>query len=265
MACSNGVCSIGDNMAKKKKTAIGTQAAPQSPPPPPPPQHRGPWQGFKDFLSGNHPGFNNFLGNPLVEKIIGSQEKFQQFPNFNPEQTNIIQQLGQMGLSNAGLLSQNPQQYLAPLQQLLQSQLNPTAQNPNKFNFAPIAAQARANFNQQTIPSIAERFTGMGGQNSGAFAQALSSSGANLDRDLAALQQQYNLQNRDYLGNLAGNYARFGLSGQQIQQGGINNLLGYGLTPLTQNALRPATTGLFQQAGDAAQKLALAYLTGKIS
>jgi hypothetical protein len=82
----------------------------------------------------------------------------------------------------------------------------------NKFDFAPIAQQARTQFNQQTIPSIAERFTAMGGGGgrSGAFAQQLGQAGANLETNLAALQSQYGLQ----------------------QQGNLLRMLGLGLSPM---------------------------------
>lgn len=42
-----------------------------------------------------------------------------------------------------------------------------------KFDFNPIAQEARTNFAQQTIPSIAERFSGLGAQKSSAFGQQL--------------------------------------------------------------------------------------------
>jgi hypothetical protein len=63
------------------------------------------------------------------------------------------------------------------------------------FDFAPIAQRARTNFQQKTLPSIAERFTSMGGgQRSSAFQQAVGQAGAGLDESLAAMEQQYNLQ-----------------------------------------------------------------------
>lgn len=55
---------------------------------------------------------------------------------------------------------------------------------------SPISQQAQKRFQQQTIPSIAERFSGLGGQSSSAFRQAIGGAGADLQGQLAALDQQ---------------------------------------------------------------------------
>lgn len=61
-----------------------------------------------------------------------------------------------------------------------------------------MAQEARKNFQQQTVPSIAERFTslGEGAQSSGAFAGALQGAGADLEKQIAlqGLGQQQQLQ-----------------------------------------------------------------------
>lgn len=70
-------------------------------------------------------------------------------------------------------------------------------QGKNRFDFGPVAAEARNRFNTETIPSIAERFTAMGSggsQRGSAFQGALGSAGAGLERGLASLQSQYGLQ-----------------------------------------------------------------------
>ncbi len=89
----------------------------------------------------------------------------------NPEQENILKYLLQQG------------------QQGLQ---NPSA------GFEPIAQQARSQFNQQTVPSLAERFAGMGNNSisSPAFASQLGQAGAGLEEALAAMQSQYGQQNQ---------------------------------------------------------------------
>lgn len=71
----------------------------------------------------------------------------------------------------------------------------------HKFNAAPMLQQARNRFNQQTIPSLAERFTSMGsgGQRSSAFAGSLGAAGSGLEQDLASLEQQFNMQDRGQL------------------------------------------------------------------
>ena len=132
-------------------------------------------------------------------------------------------------------------------------------------SFGPLREQAVANFNQQTIPSLAERFTGMGGQNSSAFQQALGGAGAGLNRDLAAMEQQFNMQNRAMDQSLYSDLLRGQLGQQGINQGGLQSLFGLGMTPQFQNMyLNPGGTGLLgglaQIAGQAAKALPLMFL-----
>ena len=64
-------------------------------------------------------------------------------------------------------------------------------------SFEPIEQHARQMFNEQTVPSLAERFTSMGGeggQRSSAFAGILGQAGAGLESQLGAMKGQYNLQ-----------------------------------------------------------------------
>ncbi len=112
------------------------------------------------------------LGGGLAGLFGGGKEGgVQQAPKFNPQQQQILQFLLQQG------------------QQGLQ---NPSA------GFAPIAQQARSQFNQQTVPSLAERFTSMGQNSVGspAFASQLGQAGSGLEEALAALQSQYGMQNQ---------------------------------------------------------------------
>jgi len=78
-------------------------------------------------------------------------------------------------------------------------------QNPYE-GYQPIEDQARTNFQTQTIPSIAERFTAMGNgaQRSSAFTGALGSAGAGLEQSLAALKSQYGFQNKQLGAGLLG-------------------------------------------------------------
>ena len=95
----------------------------------------------------------------------GQQPQTTQLPNFNPNQ--------QSAFSN--LLSQGLQNY------------NPEA----------IANRARTDFNQKTIPSIAERFTSMGSGSSlssPAFASQLGQASAGLEEGLAGLRSNMGLQ-----------------------------------------------------------------------
>jgi len=110
----------------------------------------------------------------------------------------------------------NPQQQQAQMQALQQALQG--LQNPYE-GFEPLANQARTNFETQTLPSIAERFTNMGGggQRSSAFQGALGAAGSGFENGLAALKSQYGFQNR----------------GQSLQQ------LQLGLQPNFENAYTP--------------------------
>src|SRR5690348_5136113 len=78
------------------------------------------------------------------------------------------------------------------------------------FDFAPLAQQAKSQFYQDTVPTLAERFTALGnGQRSSAFEGALGRAGAGLEENLAALKAQYdynNFQNQQshYLNRILG-------------------------------------------------------------
>lgn len=91
----------------------------------------------------------------------------------------------------------------------------------DQFDFGPIEQQARTGFSQKTIPSIAERFTSLGAQNSSAFGQALGQAGAGLDETLAAMKQNYNLQRQPL----------------------FQQLMAMGLQPQFENLITPATGG----------------------
>lgn len=96
-------------------------------------------------------------------------------------------------------------------------------QNPYQ-GFDPIAQRAQSVFNQQTIPGLAERFTGFtgGALSSPSFGLQGQQAGLDLAERLAALQAQYGLQNRQ----------------------GAMNLLQLGLSPSMQQYERPAEGGL---------------------
>lgn len=106
--------------------------------------------------------------------FLGAPNRLQQIGRFTPEQTGALNQLLGMGLQ--GL------------------------QNPYE-GFAPIAQQARSQFQQQTVPSLAERFSSLGNNatSSPAFASQLGQAGAGLEEGLAALQSQYGMANRGQL------------------------------------------------------------------
>lgn len=126
-----------------------------------------------------------------------------------------------------------PQQQQA-LNSILQQSLSGLGQ-PLGQGFEPLAQQARTQFSEQTIPSIAERFSslGSGAQRSSAFAQTLGQAGAGLEEELAAQKAQFGLQERD-----------------QLQQ-----LLGLGLTPQFDTMYHQAQPGRLQNLGSALASL----------
>jgi len=109
-------------------------------------------------------GFNQFL--------FGRPESFQRTPTQTPQGMEFLESL----LSGAKTGLENPQ-----------------------AGFEPIANEATRQFNTQTIPGIAERFTAANGQRSSAFQGALGAAGSDLQSRLAALSSQYGLQNRQGL------------------------------------------------------------------
>jgi len=65
--------------------------------------------------------------------------------------------------------------------------------------FEPIAQRAQNQFDQRTVPSLAERFTSMGSGSalsSPAFASQLGQAGQGLSDDLAGMMSEYGMQNQ---------------------------------------------------------------------
>ena len=134
----------------------------------------------------------------LRDFLLGTKPELQQLQRFNPNQQQGINQSLQYGLQGI-----QPENFGA--------------------NFAPIAQNARNQFAQSTVPTLAERFTALGGQRSSAFPQALGQAGANLESSLAGQQSQFGLQDRS-----------------QLMQ-----LLGLGLTPQFDYTYQQGSPGLF--------------------
>ena len=76
----------------------------------------------------------------------------------------------------------------------------------NQFSFDPIEQRARTQFQEQTLPSIQNRLTGLGaggGRSSGGL-EILGQAGAGLEEGLAAQRSQFGLQNQQLLQQLLG-------------------------------------------------------------
>lgn len=120
----------------------------------------------------------------------GQQSQYQQVPMYNQNQQSALQQLLSQGLSN--------------------------------YNPEAIANRARSQFNQQTVPGLAERFTSMGQArtSSPAFASQLGQAGSGLEEALAALQSQMGMQQLQF-----GLQPQFDTHYQPRQSGGIEEIL----------------------------------------
>jgi hypothetical protein len=143
--------------------------------------------------------------------LFGNEGKFSNQDVLNPQQQQLhgqfLNQFG--GAQNAGL-----QNILGLLQ-------------GGDEAFAKFEDPYKRQFQQETIPGLAEQFAGMGSggsQNSSAFQQALGGAGADLSANLASLRG--NLQNQA-VGQLQG------FQNQAYQ-------------PTFQTSFTPPTTGLFQ-------------------
>lgn len=147
----------------------------------------------------------------FLDFLLGKKQKTRQFQQFTPQQQSVLNNI----LSQASRSLPQQTQYLESL-------LSPGSQAEEAF-----ASPAFRQFNEQILPSIAERFTGQfgeGSQRSSAFGQQLGQAGAGLAERLAAL--------------------RASLAGEGIS--GLRNLLGAGLGQQFQNVTTGGSPGLLQ-------------------
>lgn len=156
----------------------------------------------------------------ISDFLFGHGDKFSQQSTLDPNQQNFLQNLFQQlgGMGGQGGSYGNAQNYLS---QLLSGDQNA---------FSQFEAPYRQQFEQQTLPGIAERFAGAnpmgGGLSSSGFGQALGGAGAGLQAQLAGLHG--NLRNQAV--------------GQSLGQ--FNQLAGLGLgTRSFENIFQPGNYG----------------------
>lgn len=89
----------------------------------------------------------------------------------------------------------------------------------NKYGFENIANEARRQFGQEVVPSIASRFSASGGIRSGAFPRMLAGEKSNLESRLAALGAQYEQNQQGITNQRFGAALQPSYSGPLIQQG----------------------------------------------
>lgn len=134
----------------------------------------------------------------LFDSLFGTQAKTEKLDTMSPEQKQVFSQLmGFLGGGQGGGQGGGLQQTFAQMMQML----DPSSSAYQKFE-QPYLDQ----FNQQTIPGLAERFAGAGGGalSSSGFGQALSSAGAGLQTDLAGMKSQLQQQTLQDILNLMG-------------------------------------------------------------
>jgi len=154
------------------------------------------------------------FGTKLKEEVFGGPGQVVQSPLLSGQQ----QQL-------QGLTIQN-------LMQMLQQ----GNQGPQQYQkaFEPIAKSSLEHFYSNTVPSLAERFTSLGGgQNSSAFQGVLQQAGRGLENDLSSMG------------------AQFGQQQQQLDQGYLLNLLKLALAPQFESSYIPGKAGWFGGASNA--------------
>ncbi len=227
-------------------------------------QRRSLGQRFADRVRG---WFGGGPGKPRTgqgEFWLGKQEEQGLQDILTPEQINLVKQVGPEGVK--WLLQQIDN---SPIQDTLSGVIEQNLNRNMPFNFAPFREQAINRFNEETLPGIFERFTslGKGAQSTGAFQGMLARGGADLNRGLAALEQDYLLKNRQLeseqgfnqqrlLQDLLKNQQHYGLSGKKLAL----DLLKLGLLPTAAPYSKPGTSGALPEIGGSAAKAALQAL-----
>lgn len=150
----------------------------------------------------------------LTDFLFGQKEKIENVPLYNPQQQDVFKQL-----------LQGSKNQLPDIFSFLQNILSQSPEAMQAFE-----APTRRAFAEQTLPTIAERFSGLNAQKSSAFGQQLGEAGKRLEESLAA--------------------QRSGLGFNAASQ--LQNLLGSGLTQQTENIFRPSTPGFLGSLGSGA-------------
>jgi len=159
--------------------------------------------------------------------LLGDKEKTQEFKRYNQQQENVLNQL----LGGA-------QQQLPSGFEFLQNILGQSPEDMQAFE-----RPALRQFEQQILPTIAERFTGTfgeGSNKSSAFGQQLGQAGAGLAENLQA--------------------QRAGLGFKGLEQ--LLGILSGGLAPRTDRSFSPRRPGFLENVGTQAAANLPALLAG---
>jgi hypothetical protein len=133
----------------------------------------------------------------LGRTIFGKSPKQKQVPTMTPEQQKLLGQLMQFLQPEGGLGAG-----FGESTDFLRDLMDPSSEAVERF-----ADPYMRQFEQETVPGLAERFAGAGamggGLQSSGFGQSLSAAGGNLQSQLAALKSQLGQQ---AAGQLMGQY-----------------------------------------------------------
>ena len=178
----------------------------------------------------------------LNEFLFGGGDKFRKRPNYTPGQMQNFDQLNNM-TSQSG---QGANDVLSYLMQFL---------DPNSDVFKNFEAPYRQEFEEETVPNLAEHYAGKGALSSSGFGQALGSAGAGLQTKLAALKSGMQRQaGQDILGQYNQNVQNslnaqpYYTEKQSGSSGLLNNFLSGGAANLTGGG------GLFSMLSDLLKK-----------
>lgn len=159
----------------------------------------------------------------FLSRLFGS-DKLKKVPTMTKEQERLLNQILQM-VNPEGRLGQAYQDSIGLQEQLM---------DPNSEAVRRFTEPYMKEFEQQTVPGLAERFAGMGamggGLSSSGFGQSLSAAGGNLQSQLAQLKSQLGQQAAQSLMGQYGSMTGTGLSAQpfayqQPQMGMLPSLL----------------------------------------
>lgn len=162
--------------------------------------------------------------------LFGKGSQTEQLPTMNPQQMQVLQQL--LGQINPQSFNLQQQPTFQSGQNYLQQLLSGSPESTEAFE-----KPYRQQFEQQTVPGLAERFGGRGAQSSSAFQQALAKAGTDLHTGLASLREQLRL-------GALGPALQYGQAPGQMA-GGLAQL-GLGVSPFAYN-FKPGNSGFLQQ------------------
>lgn len=155
----------------------------------------------------------------FMDFLFGQKEKTKTKPIYNPQQEDLLNQI-------LGSMQQQLPQGMQNIQNIL---------GGDQQFFEQFQRPARRSFEQETLPGIAERFTGSfgeGSQRSSAFGQALGTAGKEFEEDLMS--------------------QRLGMQSGTLEQ--LMSMLGPALSPRQYQYTQPRKPGFLENLGAGASQ-----------